>query len=187
VTRVGGWWQTITTWGSTAAERRDRFACDDLLPDASGAYWRAVDVDAPAALVYRWLCQLRAAPYSYDLLDNLGRRSPQRLTLGLGSVTAGDRIMTIFRAARVVPGQEFTAVWRTPVPIAVTYRVTPRPGRTHASRLIAKLVVRYPAGPAGGLLRLLLPAGDAFMMRGQLLNLKRLAERDARRRGAGAG
>ena len=70
-------------WGSTAAERAMPLPCDDALPDATDAYHRAVDVEADAAVVFRWLCQLKVAPYSYDWIDNLGRRSPQRLTPGL--------------------------------------------------------------------------------------------------------
>ncbi|HVN11680.1 MAG TPA: hypothetical protein VMT69_06285 [Kineosporiaceae bacterium] len=31
---------------------------------------RAVTVHAASPLVYRWVCQLTQAPYSYDLLDN---------------------------------------------------------------------------------------------------------------------
>ena len=57
-------------------ERELPFPCDRHLADHDGAYWRAIDVEAPAPLVFRWLCQLRVTPYSYDLLDNLGRRSP---------------------------------------------------------------------------------------------------------------
>jgi hypothetical protein len=56
----------------------------------------------------------------------------------------------------------------------VTYLVAPRES---GCRLLAKLVVRYPAGVRGRLLRTLLPAGDLTMMRRQLLNLKRLAEK----------
>ena len=43
-------------------------------------------------------------------------------------------------------------------------------------RLVVKLVVRYPGGVTGTLMRQLLPWGDLVMMRRQLLNLKGLAE-----------
>jgi hypothetical protein len=58
--------------------------------------------------------------------------------------------------------------------LAVTYLIVPEgPER---SRLLAKLVVRYPRGVRGALMRRLLPWGDLVMMRRQLLNLKALAE-----------
>ena len=71
------WPRAVYTWGSTPGERDDAFACDRLVPHADDILFRAVDVAAPAAVVFRWLCQLRVAPYSYDKLDNGGRRSPQ--------------------------------------------------------------------------------------------------------------
>jgi hypothetical protein len=63
-------------WGSTAAERAASYTCEEFVPDADLAVFRAIDIFAPVDVVFRWLCQLRAAPYSYDLLDNLGRPSP---------------------------------------------------------------------------------------------------------------
>ncbi|MET0910872.1 MAG: hypothetical protein ABWZ99_15510, partial [Ilumatobacteraceae bacterium] len=63
-------------WGSTPEERAASYPCEAFVPDAKIAVYRAIDIDAPVTVVYRWLCQLRKAPYSYDLLDNLGRRSP---------------------------------------------------------------------------------------------------------------
>src|SRR5260221_14022454 len=93
----------LRDWGSTAEERALAYPCDRVLPESDAEYFRAVDVDAPPAVAFRWLCQLRAAPYSYDLLDNLGRRSPPTLTPGPDALAVGQRGMTIFTLVRFPP------------------------------------------------------------------------------------
>jgi hypothetical protein len=76
-------------WGATADERHRPLPCDDHLPEHDQVLLRAVDTQAPPATVFRWLCQLRVAPYSYDWLDNWGRRSPRELTAGLENLEPG--------------------------------------------------------------------------------------------------
>ena len=49
-------------------------------------------------------------------------------------------------------------------------------------RLLVKVVMDYPRGPIGWMMKVFLPWGDLVMMRRQLLNLKELSERDARRK-----
>src|SRR5260221_260239 len=85
-------WPEVRTWGSTAEERRATFACDRHLPRHDDALFRAVTVAAPAALLFRWLGQLRVAPYSYDWIDNFGRRSPRQLTAGLDDLRVGQPV-----------------------------------------------------------------------------------------------
>jgi len=86
---------TACTWGTTAAERLQAFPCYQVLPAYDQAMWRGVTVAAPAAIVFRWLCQLRVAPYSYDWIRNGARRSPQQLVPGLDQLAAKQTVMTI--------------------------------------------------------------------------------------------
>ncbi len=167
---------TVRDWGSTPEDRGRAFACDALMPHPDDVFFRAVPVRAPAATTYRWLCQLRAAPYSYDKIDNLGRRSPQTLTPGLEALEAGQRINTIFAVTSFEPGRSITMRTSSPLfgEVACTYAAVPA-GDT-ASRLVVKFLVRYPRGPIGWLMQVVLPPGDLVMMRRQLLNLAGLAE-----------
>ena len=161
-------------WGATAAERALRLPCDELLPGAALRAHRAVTIDAPPATVYRWLCQLRFAPYSYDLIDNLGRRSPRHLIPDAEILEPGQPMVAIFRLHSATPGEQLTLQTRR---AAMTYAVRAGEGGT---RLLGRLVFDPPGGRLGAaLIAPALSLGDLVMMRRQLLNFKALAERTA--------
>lgn len=171
-------------WGTTAAERTLAYACDRYVAAPRDELFRGVSVNAPAAVVFRWLCQLRATPYSYDWIDNLGRRSPQRLTPGLESLVIGQRVMTIFELVEFEQDRSITVrvvergrARRLFGPVAVTYVAI---GRSDGgTRLLAKLALPRADGLMARLKLAALAWGDLMMMRRQLLNLRRLAESTA--------
>jgi len=168
----------VTTWGSSAAERAAEYPCDGLI-ERPHVVFRAIDVNAPAPLVFRWLCQLRVAPYSYDCIDNLGRRSPRRLTPGLDHLAIGEQFMAMFRLVEFEDGRSITLDSDTALfgRVAGTYRVDPV--ADDRSRLVVKFAFAGRNGVHDRALSLFLPAGDLIMMRKQLLTLKALSERDA--------
>ena len=143
-----------------------------------------MDVDAPVELVFRWLCQLRVAPYSYDWIDNLGRRSPRHLTPGLDRLEVGQSFMTIFRLVSFEDRRSITLDSTTTLfgRVVGTYVVAPT--AEQRSRVVVKLIFASPRGLRGSVTRRLLPAGDLVMMRKQLRTLKTLAERDGRHHGS---
>ena len=168
----------VRGWGSTDAERAAVYPCDRVLPDAVKSMHRAIDIDALPEVVFRWLCQLRIAPYSYDALDNLGRRSPRKLTPGLEQLELGQKFMMIYELVDYEPGRQITVAIKRFAGafgrMAITYQVTPRPDG--GSRLVAKRRLKPPRGPHGPLIALNLPVLDLIMTRKQLKTLKRLAE-----------
>ncbi|UAK31699.1 hypothetical protein K8O92_28750 [Nocardia asteroides] len=157
-----------TVWGATEAEREAPLPCDDRQPGGVQAD-RAISIDAPPTLVYAWLCQLRVGPYSYDLLDNFGRRSPRLRDPMLTELEVGQRFMSQFELVSFVLGRHITLVADK---ICVTYAVRPEGGGT---RLVVR--IRF-GGPK--LLAAALALGDVLMMRKQLLTLKELAEAEHR-------
>ena len=170
------------TWGSSIEERRLSYPCDRLIPNPEDSLYRGVTIDAPPDIVFRWLCQMRVAPYSYDWIDNLGRESPPELTPGLDDLAVGQTVMEIFELAEFARDQHLTLrikansrAQRIFGDIGVSYLLYAR--GPSSCRLVVKLVVRHRPGVWGILMRNLLPWGDLIMMSRQLLNFKRLAER----------
>jgi hypothetical protein len=170
-------------WQTTADELAADYPCDRLAKTDVRALTRAVDIEAPAPVTFRWLCQLRVAPYSYDWIDNRGRTSPRVLTpdldrletgqgFGVGTLVdfARDEHITI----RAVPAAE---KWFGLV--AMTYRVTARSGS--GSWLVVRLLVHEPSRPWEHVRFHLLAWGDLIMMRKQLITLTQLAEQTAQK------
>jgi hypothetical protein len=171
----------VRAWGTTDLERTESFACDKALPEVTKVWFRGVAVDAPAPRVFRWLCQLRVAPYSYDLLDNLGRRSPRKLTPGLELLERGQKFMMFYELVDFEPDRSITIVFKRFLWAfgrrAVTYQVTP--DQDGGSRLVAKVRHRKPPLPFGLTVPHVLPWLDLIMMSKQLRTLKKLAERES--------
>ena len=167
-------------WNTTPQERAARFPCDDYLDAPVRRLTRAITVAASSPIVFRWLCQLKVAPYSYDWLDNRGRRSPRRLTPGAERLAVGQRFL-VFELVEFQQGQSLTGVvqprfQRLYGPLTVTYAIQPRHGGS------CRLVVRLNVGATTPLQRgwrVLLAWGDLVMMRKQLLTFKQLAEHHA--------
>lgn len=64
----------LSNWGSTPAERAKDWPGDELAPAAVAICTRAVDVAAPAEVVWQWVVQFglgRAGFYSYELIERL--------------------------------------------------------------------------------------------------------------------
>ncbi len=164
---------------STPDERAAEYPCDDYLEVPARKMVRAITVKANPDLTFRWLCQLAVAPYSYDLMDNFGRRSPRELTTAAADLKVGDEFL-ITRIREIEPGRQISGRAEPKAekvfgPVALTYAVVPMD--SECSRIVVKGWLGK-RGPFGGVMRSFLAFGDAIMMRKQLTTLRDLAERD---------
>jgi hypothetical protein len=157
--------EMILNWGATAEERSDTLPCDVVAPNAGIRADRAIGIDAPPSVVFAWLCQLRVAPYSYDLLDNFGRHSPRVRTPELTNLAVGQRFMRIFELFSFSADEHITLQAGR---VTVGYVLRPVGGGT---RIHVRVLFDGPH-PIGWALAL----GDVVMMRKQLLTLRDLAE-----------
>jgi hypothetical protein len=157
-----------STWGVRPSEQTVALPCDALCPRAGVRADRAISIAAPPPIVFSWLCQLRIAPYSYDILDNFGRRSPRERNPELLHLEIGQRFMTIFALQSFVDGEQITL---RSTGVGVTYAVR---AEGAGSRLHVRVLFEGPRPVARAL-----TLGDLVMMRKQLLTLKSLAEQEA--------
>ena len=161
-------------WGVSDNEIVRTYPCDDFVTSPTLQAWRGVSIEARAEAVWPWVAQVRLAPYSYDWIDNFGRRSPREL-VELPEPRVGDRFTAsggrqLGRIVSVAPGEQLTGAI---MGAFMSYVLVPQDHDT--SRLLLKLVMR-----TSRLVALGLSIGDLIMARRQLLNFKRLAERHQR-------
>jgi hypothetical protein len=164
-------------WNAIPQERAARFPSDDYLDPPVRRLTRAITIAAPPPAVFRWLCQLKVAPYSYDWLDNRGRQSPRCLTPGAERLAQGQTFL-VFNLVEFEEGWSLSGVIqprfkRIYGPLAVTYAIHPRHDGS------CRLVIRLNASattPFQQVRRALLAWGDLIMMAKQLQTLKQLAE-----------
>ena len=163
-------------WGTTPDERARHTPADVLVPAPRARWTRGVTSAASPEDLWLWVCQLTVAPYSYDLIDNRGRRSPRLLTPGADDLRVGQRLLVLFVIDSFDPGEQLTLRLRrrgtgSVAEFAITYAVAPDP---RGSRLVATVTVgrrRVAAGSCGTPLAW----GDLVMMRRQLRTLAELA------------
>jgi hypothetical protein len=161
-------------WGATDSDVARRYPCDDFVVSPQLQAWRGVRVEAPPEAVWPWVAQVRLAPYAYDWIDNLGRRSPRHLA-GLSEPAVGEAFTTaggrkLGRIVAVDPGRQLTAGI---MGAFMSYVLVAE--ETDTTRLLLKVVMR-----TSRLVALGLCVGDLIMARRQLLTLKDLAERHHR-------
>lgn len=174
-------------WNASVDEIASVMPGDELIDAPQLNATRSITIAAPPEHVFPWIRQMgfgRAGWYSYDLIDNLGRRSATRIHPEWQNVNSGDR----------VPGGpiDFTAVTVDEPRVVVLALGQPNAGSarvaftlayrldsiddTSATRLVTRVRSRIDL-PAGRLAaRYVLGPSDGFMLRKQLANLRRRAE-----------
>ena len=170
-------------WGATDAEVKRSMPGDEIVSQPSFNATRAVTIHAPAQNIYPWIVQMgvtRAGWYSYDLLDNLGRRSAESILPEHQNIQVGDLIpispdgkqgmwVKYFRKNKWMlwwdKKGDTTWIWEIHAD-----------GEGNA-RLITRVRVKYRLFSSAILFNLLTEFFDILMMRKFMLGIKRRAEK----------
>jgi len=179
---------------ATPDERSRTLAGDNLIPQPIGSVNHAITIRRPPHAVWPWLAQMgsdRAGWYAYDIIDNGGRHSAERIlpeyqNIGVGSVfPALPGAKDVFVVAQCEPEHSLVLSWRLP---SGQYQTTwafvleqPQPGQT---RLIVRGRVASGYRPYGLPEWLALRTSGLahfIMQRKQLLGIARRAEANDRR------
>ena len=169
-------------WGATTEEVNSPVIGDDLCRDASLVATRSITIDAKPQDVFPWIRQMgfgRAGWYSYDWLDNLGRKSATTIHEEWQSVEAGDTVPSgpiSFTAAIVDAPRHFVLEIKSlgkkspKLHFTLAYELRDDPQGT---RLVTRMRSRINL-PFGSLFeRFILGPGDGIMLRRQLLTINR--------------
>ena len=167
-----------------AAERSWRLEGDDVFPHAGAQLTHAIAIDAPPAEVWPWLVQMgcrRAGWYSWDRLDNAGKRSADRIIPELQSLAVGDVLpwrpvgAEGFKVLRIEPeralvlqggGPQFDGTWAFVL----------EPLGAKSTRLVVRYRAAFRPGARVGLMKPMMAVVHGIMESKQLRTIKHHAE-----------
>jgi len=170
-------WQL--NWGATEGEILRAMAGDELVPGPTFNATRAVTVNAPVERVWPWIVQMgyrRAGFYSWDILDNDGVPSSERIIPEYQDLKVGDLVplsrTAKVRVAAMEPNRQLLLVGQSATTWTWAWGLYPiDAGRT---RLVSRL--RVPLTKLTS--QLWIDAFEIVMMRKCLLGIKRRAEHE---------
>jgi hypothetical protein len=173
-------------WGATGEEVALAMPGDERIERPTFNVTRAFTIRACPEDIWPWIVQIgfgRAGFYSYDLLDNLGRPSAERIVPELQRIEVGTWIpmsgkvsqeaafrVRAFEANRWMLWEKAASTW--------AWKLLPIDGQH--TRLIIRLRCRYRwSRPTIVTDLILMEIGDFPMMRKLMLGIKRRAERSS--------
>jgi hypothetical protein len=170
-------------WGATDDEVNRSLHGDDIVREPSFNATRAVTIHAPAENIYPWIVQMgvtRAGWYSYDLLDNLGRPSAERILTEHQTIQVGDVIPMSPDGKQGMRVKDFSKNrwmlwWDNKGDSSWVWEIQPE-GETH-SRLVTRVRVKYRLLSPAIAFNMLVEFFDIIMMRKCMLGIKRRAEK----------
>ena len=169
-------------WGATDEEVKRSMPGDSIVVKPSFNATRAVTINAPAGNIYPWIVQMgvnRAGWYSYDLLDNLARRSAESILPEHQNIQVGDLIpMSPDGKAGLwvkdFRNNEWMLWWDNMGDNSWAWGIYSE-GEAH-SRLVTRVRVQYRWLSPAILFNLIIEFFDILMMRKCMLGIKRRAE-----------
>jgi hypothetical protein len=171
-------------WGATCEELARSMPGDEVVPRPTFNSTRAVTISAQPEDVWPWLVQIgfgRAGWYSYDLFDNLGRQSAERIIPEFQHIQNDDLIPIGPGANSGMRVKEFevdrSILWWSTKDPHTTWAWTLDPAPDGGTRLVTRVRSRSSwAHPSSMVWRLMSEVADFPMMRKCLLGIKRRAE-----------
>ena len=172
----------LESWGATPEEIASSVVGDNLCTDAHVSATRCITISAAPQEVFPWIRQMgfgRAGWYSYDWIDNLGKKSARQIRPEWQDIISGSQVPAgpiSFIASVVNEPHEYVLSTATKgfgkrMCFTLAYELREHPEGT---RLVTRMKARINF-PGGRLIaKYLLSPGDGIMVRKQLLTLQKI-------------
>lgn len=169
-------------WGATIKEINEEMIGDEIVSNPTFNSTRAVTVNARPEHIYPWIIQMghkRAGWYSYDWIDNLGKKSSEKIIPEYQYIEEGqifpispDGKQGFFVKSFDI--NHYVLLWDKEGGTTWLWKLNHVDDKH--TRLITRVRIRYPWFSPMILFFLLLDVGDFFMMRKCMLGIKKRAE-----------
>lgn len=175
-------------WGATDEEVARAMPGDDVVEPPTFNATRAITIGAQPEEIWPWIVQMgigRAGWYSYDWIDNLGRRSARGILPDYQMPRPGDLVPMSPNGkqglyVKALDHHRWIIWWDGRGDTTWVWGLYPQPDGT--TRLVTRVRMRYNWRSPQILFHLALDGGDIVMMRRCLRGIKERAEAVARER-----